>query len=131
MYGFLQFTPNGVDGVDGVKINRFSYTNHLTIQSKIMKTYLHIVHPDPFVPRMKFQIFEIRTRRTSEPVYASTDTDAALLGTKLSDERQTVRRLLGWGHNAQDALAMATKKGFVEWQEMDSKPASSTIKSKP
>jgi len=96
-----------------------------------MRTYQHIVHPDPFVPRMKFQIYEIRTRKTSVPIYKSEDPDAALLGTKLSDERQTVRRLIGWGYNPQDALAMATKKGFVEWQESDVRPASTKRDPKP
>jgi hypothetical protein len=80
---------------------------------------------------MKFQIFEIRTRRTSVPIYASEDPTAALLGTKLSDERQKVRRLIGWGYNAQDAVAMAERKGYREWQEMDSKPAPTTGKIKP
>jgi len=96
-----------------------------------MKTYQHIVHPDPFVPRMRYQIFEIRTRKTSEPIYASEDPDAPLLGTKLSDERQTVRRLIGWGYNAQDAVKMAERKGYVEWQESDAKPASSKRNPKP
>jgi hypothetical protein len=96
-----------------------------------MKTYQHIIHADPFVPRMKYQIYEIRTRRTSEPVYASTDPTAALLGTKLSTERQTVRRLIGWGYNAQDAVAMAERKGYQEWQASDSKLAPTKRDSKP
>ena len=89
-----------------------------------MRHYLKLQHPDPMIPELRFQIFEIVTRPSAEPIYSAAGKLAKLQGMRETGELETVRKLLGHGAIAYDAEMMAQAHGYEPWQSAtsDSKP---------
>ena len=81
-----------------------------------MRHYLKLQHPDPMIPELRFQIFEIVTRPSAEPIYSAAGKLARLEGTRQTNELETVRKLLGHGAIAYDAEKMAEANGYLPWQ---------------
>ena len=65
---------------------------------------------------MRYQIFEILTRPSAEPVYSAAGKLAKLQGTRQTGELETVRHLLGHGAIPLDAELMAEANGYLPWQ---------------
>jgi hypothetical protein len=68
------------------------------------------------IPELRFQIFEIVTRPSSEPIYSAAGKLAKLQGMRETGELETVRKLLGHGAIPYDAEKMAEANGYLPWQ---------------
>jgi hypothetical protein len=76
------------------------------------------------ISELRYQIFEIVTRPSAEPIYSAAGKLAKLQGMRETGEVETVRHLLGHGAIPLDAELMAQAHGYEPWQSAtsDSKP---------